>query len=123
MVLSRWSIDRVCAGRSGHARAGGTPAAREPDGQSHTRSIDHQTAHFGPPAHDPRERHARISSSGRLAIAMVSASWARCPPDSLPAFCFLVQAEPFDPCLRVRLVPARVQVRAELQVVGDAQPA
>ena len=44
------------------------------------------------------------------------------PAGQLACFLLLVQAEPFDPCLRVRLVPARVQVRAELQVVGDAQP-
>ena len=39
---------------------------------------------------------SRMSSSGRLATATVRASWARCPPESLPAFCLQVEVELLD---------------------------
>ena len=64
---------------------------------------------------------SRISRSGRFAMARVSASWARCPPESLPAFCggsrpsFVMRSS-------ARPVSQRgVDVRAEAQVVGDGQ--
>ena len=65
---------------------------------------------------------SRISSSGRLARPSVSASWARCPPDSLPGPLGGVEAEPLDPGAGDRVVPARVEPGAEPQVVVDAEP-
>ena len=50
---------------------------------------------------------SRISSSGRFATATVRASWARWPPESLPAFCLRVQAERVDARLRRAPRPSR----------------
>ena len=65
---------------------------------------------------------SRISSSGRLAMARVSASWARCPPDSVPGPLVRVQVQPLDPAAGQFRVPARVEARAQPQVIADRQP-
>ena len=64
---------------------------------------------------------SRTSRSGRFGRASVSASWARWPPESRPARWRGVQAEPVHPVAPRGGVPARVEPRAQAQVVGDGQ--
>ena len=61
------------------------------------------------------------SSSGRLARPSVSASWARCPPESWPARCRGIQPQLADPAAAQPRVPARVEPGAEPQMLGDRQ--
>ena len=59
---------------------------------------------------------------GALGEPRVSASWARWPPESLPALCAGSRPSRSIRAARQGVVPARVEVGAEPQVVGDAQP-
>lgn len=54
-----------------------------------------------------------------MAIPRVSASWARCPPESVPAFWRGSSPKVFDPLLGRRHVPGRVDPTPEVQMVGD----
>ena len=63
-----------------------------------------------------------MRSSGRLAIARVSASWARWPPESDPARWRWVEVELLDPGLGELVVPVLVEVGAHAEVLGHRQP-
>ena len=66
---------------------------------------------------------SRISSSGRLAIAMSEGDLGTLPAGQPPRLLLHVQPQPGDPVRRVPLVPAGVEADAEPQVVGDNRTA